>query len=87
MIASFFDFLLNGVFDFMAGLFGLLPRMPFSANDVRNLLGVDIVNTALGWANYFLPLDIAAGILALWSTGMMAYVGIKLAMKYTGEII
>lgn len=87
MIASFFDFLLNGVFDFMTGLFGLLPRMPFSVNDVRAFLGIDIVNTALGWANYFLPLDVAAGILALWSTGMMAYVGIKLAMKYTGEII
>lgn len=87
MISDFFGFLIGGVFDFLSGLFGILPQMPFSADDVRAFLGVEIVDQALGWANYFLPLDIAAGILALWSTAMMAYVGVKLAMKYTGEIV
>lgn len=86
MIADFLDMLVGGIFDFLGGFFSIFPQMPVSANDLNAYMDGGIVTTVLSWMNYFLPLDVASGIVALWATGMMAYVGLKLAMKYTGEI-
>lgn len=87
MIADFFEFLLNGVFDFLNGVLGILPHMPFDASQIQSWLHLSEVSTVMGWINYFLPLDVASSIVALWATALMAYVGVKLALKYTGEIV
>lgn len=87
MIADFFEFLLNGVFGFFEGFFSIFPEMPFDAEDLSQMMNLGMVSDVMGWVNYFLPLDIAAAIVALWSTAMMAYVGLKLALRYTGEIV
>ena len=87
MIADFFECLMNGVFDFLDGLFGILPQMPFDGAQIGQWLGLSELSTVLGWVNFFLPLDVASSIVAVWSAAVMAYVGIKLAMKYTGEIV
>lgn len=87
MIADFFEFLMNGVFDFFQGFFGLFPSMPFSAEDLSEMMGLNIVSQVLGWVNYFLPLDVASAILALWAAAMMAYIGLKLSIKYSEKIV
>lgn len=87
MIASFLDFLANGIFSFLDGFFSILPQMPISVSDLESLRSLQIVNTVLSWVNYFIPLSAASAIVALWATSMMAYIGIKLAMKYTGEVV
>ena len=88
MIADFLNFLANGIFDFLEGFFGLLPQMPITADDIGDMIeGSNIVSTSLGWMNYFLPLDVAASLVALWCTAMMAYVGLKLAIKYSEKIV
>lgn len=87
MIAVFIDFLMDGVFGLLNGFFSIFPKMPFSADDVSDYVSSDIVETSLAWANYFLPLDIAAAAVGLWAAVMMAYVGVKQALRYTGEII
>lgn len=88
MIADFLNFLADGVFGFLEGFFGLLPQMPISADDIGDMItGSQIVTTSLGWVNYFLPLDMAASMVALWCTAMMAYIGLKLAIKYSEKIV
>lgn len=87
MIGDFFTFLVGGVFDFLSGMFGILPQMPIGTDDLTAITGNEILTTGLAWANYFLPLGWAASTVALWATGMMAYLGIKLAIKYSGEIL
>lgn len=87
MIADFLEFLSNGIFDFLEGFFGLLPAMPFSADDLTDMMGFQIISNVLSWVNYFLPLDIAASMIALWCTALMAYVGLKLSIKYSEKII
>lgn len=87
MIGEFFNFLADNVFSFINGLLGIFPQMPITTNEIADLAGVNIVGSVLSWVNWFLPLDIAAAIIALWGTAMLAYLGIKLAMKYTGEIV
>lgn len=87
MIGDFLDFLIGGVFDLLHGLLGIFPQMPFGSEDVADLMAFDIVGEVYGWINYFLPLDIASSIVALWSAGMMAYIGVKLAIKYSTEVI
>ena len=87
MIGDFLDMLASTIFDFLEGFFGLLPQMPFTANDLQSYLNVEMVSTVMGWVNWFLPLDVASSIVALWSTAMMAYVGLKLSIKYTGKLI
>ena len=86
MIGDFFDFLGNSIFDFFNGLLGIFPQMPVNTDELANLAGTRIVGQVLSWVNWFLPLDIASSILALWSVAMMTYLGIKMAMRYTGEI-
>lgn len=87
MIGDFFNFLTGAIFDFFNGFFSIFPQMPFDAQQVSDMMGLQIVATVLSWVNYFLPLDVAAATIALWSTAMMAYVGIKLALKYTEKIV
>ena len=87
MIADFLEFLANGVFDFLNGFFGLFPQMPVTGDEVEQMGSITLVQDVVGWVNYFLPIDIAAGILALWATAMMAYVGFKLAIKYSEKIV
>ena len=87
MISEFLNFLASSVFDFLEGFFSLLPAMPFTSTDLQSMLNTSLVAQVMGWVNYFLPLDIASSILALWATAMMAYVGLKLSIKYTGKII
>lgn len=87
MIGDFLDFLIGGIFDLLHGIFGIFPQMPFGADELSEMMGLDIVATVFGWINYFIPLDVASSITALWATAMMAYIGIKLAIKYSTEII
>ena len=87
MIASFLDFLADNVFGFINGILGIFPSMPVNTDELTTLSGFDIVGKVLSWVNWFLPLDIAASIIALWAVAMMTYLGIKMAMRYTGEIV
>lgn len=87
MIAQFLDFLIGGVFDFLGGFFGLFPQMPDMTTGIRDMLGLELVSEVFGWVNYFLPLDIASSIVGLWSVAIMAYVGLKLAIKYAGDLV
>lgn len=87
MIANFLDFLAQNVFGFINGLLGIFPQMPDTTEQLQTMSDVEIVGKVLSWVNWFLPLDIAASIIALWAVAMMAYLGIKMAMKYTGEIV
>lgn len=87
MISAFLEFLMNGVMSFMNGFFGLFPTMPDNIQQLRQMLGLDMVETVFGWVNYFLPLDIASSIVALWSAAIMAYVALKLGIKYTKAVV
>jgi len=87
MIGDFLNFLANGVFDFMDGFLGLLPQMPITAGDISQYASADIVASILGWVNYFLPINVASSIVGLWCTAMLAYVGLKLSIKYTSKLV
>lgn len=87
MIGDFLEFLTGGIFDFLNGLLGIFPRAEIDADVLEQFTGAGITGEVLSWVNYFLPLDIAAAIVALWATGMIAYLGIKMALRYTGEIL
>lgn len=87
MLTSFFDMLFGYVFDFLNGFFGLFPTMPIDAQTVSDMLNLPLVATVFSWVNYFLPLDIASSIVALWTVAIMAYVGLKLAMRYSKELV
>ena len=87
MIGEFFNFLTNGVFGMINGLLGIFPTMPVNADQLVRLSGVELVGTVLGWVNWFLPLDIASAIIALWSVAMMTYLAIKMAIRYSNEVI
>lgn len=86
MITTFINFLVSSVYDFLHGVLGLFPQMPDSINIVRDLFGIEIVAQVYGWVNWFLPLDIASTIVGVWCTAIMAYVGIKLAIRYSAQI-
>lgn len=87
MISDFFEFLSSGVFTFLNGLLSIFPQSNIDPDVISQYMGVGITSEVLSWVNYFLPLDVAAAIIALWATGMIAYLGIKMAMRYTGEIL
>lgn len=87
MIGDFFNMLLGGIFDFFNGFFGIFPQMPTDLDRLRQMLGLDLASTVFGWVNWFLPLDIASSIVAIWSVAIMAYVGLKISLKYTSKII
>lgn len=87
MIGDFFDFLGDNIFGFLNGILGIFPEMPIDTDQISSLAGTQIVGKVLGWVNWFLPLDVASVMLALWSTAMLTYLGIKMAMRYTGEIL
>lgn len=87
MLASFFETLFGYVFDFLNGFFGLLPVMPIDNQSISSMLNLPLMQTVFGWVNYFLPLDIASSIVALWTVGIMAYVGLKLAIRYSKELV
>lgn len=87
MISDFLDFLIGGVFDLLSGILGIFPQMPFTSDDLQQYMNVDLVSSVYGWINYFLPLDIASSIVALWATAMMAYIGIKMAIKYSVDVV
>lgn len=87
MIGEFFNFLAESVFGFINGLLGIFPEMTVNTDEIARLAGVDVVANVLGWVNWFLPLDIASSILALWAVAMGTYLAIKMAMRYTGEIV
>lgn len=85
MIGQFFDYLLSGVFDFVGGIIGILPKFPM--DDIQDALNaVGAVETVLSWVNWFLPIDIASTIIAIWTTSMMAYITIKLGFKYANIV-
>lgn len=87
MIGNFFNFLANSVFDFINGLLGIFPKTPDVMQNVEQLSGVQTVATVLKWVNWLLPLDIASAMIALWAVAMFSYLGVKMALKYTGEIV
>lgn len=87
MIGEFFSFLAGSVFDFINGLLGIFPRVPDVTSQLVELSGVQSVITVLQWVNWLLPLDIASALIALWAVAMLSYLGIKMALRYTGEIV
>lgn len=87
MIADFLEFLAGGIFDFLNGLLGIFPPMTIDADVLTNYTGSGNVTGVLQWVNYFLPLDVAITLLGLWAVAMITYLGIKMAMKYTGELL
>lgn len=87
MLANFFAFLSSSVFNFADFIVGLLPHMPLSTSQVEAYMSDSIVMNALSWVNWFLPLDIASSIIGLWGVAMMSYVGVRLAMRFTGELV
>lgn len=86
MIVNFIEMLAGAVFDVLNTIFGFLPAMPFGVDDLELFSSDSIVMQVLAWMNYFLPLQYAAAIVALWSTAMLAYVGIKLSIKYSARL-
>lgn len=85
MFAQFLDFLIGGVFDFLGSFIGILPHMPMS--DIQGAITTaGTVQTVLAWINWFLPVDIAATIITVWCTSMMAYVVAKLGFKYASMV-
>ena len=87
MLTSFFDMLFGYVFDFLNGFFSIFPKMPVDTQMISDMLNLPLVATVFGWVNYFLPLDIASSIVALWTIAIMSYVGLKLAMRYSKELV
>ena len=87
MIGEFFNFLANTVFGFLNGLIDIFPAMPINADELETLAGVDIVGTIIAWVNWLLPIEVAATIIGLWANAMLLYLGIKLAMKTTAEVV
>lgn len=86
MITRFFEMLSGFVFDLLNMFVGLLPPMPFNLDAVNAFLSNNIVVAVLQWVNYFVPVEVCCGILALWSTAMLGYVGIKMAVNYSGSL-
>lgn len=84
MITDFLNMLGGAVFDFLDGLLGIFPAANVQVQDFLTATGMTA--QMLGWINWFLPLDIASSILALWAVSMLAYLGIKMAMRYSGEL-
>lgn len=82
MVAQFLDMLTGAAFSLLNMFLGLLPSMPFSANDLNAYMQSNIVVTVLGWMNYFLPIGTATAIISAWAVAMMSYVGVKIAMLY-----
>lgn len=87
MLTSYFEMLFGYIFDFLNLLFQIFPPMPIDNDAIAQSLNLPMVATVFGWVNYFLPLDVASSIVALWSVGIMAYVGIKLAIRYSKELV
>lgn len=87
MIASFIEMLVNSVFDFLGGFFTLFPSNPVDVDSLASTLNSDGVTAVYSWVNWFLPFDIAAPTVALWATAMMAYVGLKLAFRYSDGLM
>lgn len=86
MLVKFIEMLGGAVFNVIETLFGFLPQMPFGVNDLGNWANDSLIVTVLRWMNYFLPLQPAAALVAVWSTAMLAYVGVKLSIKYGSKL-
>lgn len=84
MIADILNNLANGVIDLLIGLVNILPVSPDFTSELANLASVQIVISVMQWVNWFLPLDVAAAMIATWATAMMFYLGVKLAWKGSG---
>lgn len=85
MISDFLEMLAGTVFSLITKLFSVLPAMPFTTDDITQYMEDNLVVQALAWFNWLFPVDVAAAIIGLWSTAMLAYVGLKLAIKYSGR--
>lgn len=80
-------FLLDGVMAFLDGMLSTLPTLPPEIlGALDGFTGVSIVVEVLAWVNWFLPLSTASVVIALWGTAMMAYLGIKMAIRYSEGI-
>lgn len=86
MIVNIIEMIAGAVFDFLNTIFGLLPEMPFGPDDLEIFQNDSIVMQALGWLNWLLPVQMAAGVVALWATAMLAYIGVKLSIKYSSKL-
>lgn len=85
LFAQFLDFLIGGVFDFLGSFIGILPHFPMS--DIKDAIDAyGAIEDVLCWVNWFLPVDIAATIITVWCTSMMAYVVAKLGFKYASMV-
>ena len=87
MISEFLQMMSDVVFDLLNKIFGIFPQMPFDISNLEEQITNNIIYKAIQWMNYFLPVDMMLGTLALWSTAMMAYIGMKLAIKYSERLL
>lgn len=87
MISEFLEMMTDVVFDLLNKIFGIFPAMPFNIGSLEDQITNNIIYKSLQWMNYFLPIDMMLGTLALWSTAMMAYIGMKLAIKYSQGLL
>lgn len=83
MIAKFFVMLSGFVFSVLDVILGFLPQMPFDLSALNDFMSNNIVITVISWINFFIPVSVCCGILALWSTAMLGYVGLKMAVNYS----
>lgn len=85
MIADFLQMLQGTVFELLAQILGVLPEMPIDVSSLDAYLTDNILYKVLQWLNWFLPLDAATAMVSLWAAAMMVYIGMKLAIKYSGR--
>lgn len=86
MLVNFLNMLGGAAFDLIGKLFSILPAMPDSLSNVQQYMNDSLVGKVLAWVNWFLPLDVAGGIVAVWAAGMMAYVTFQVVSKYAGKV-
>ena len=89
MLATFLNFLSDSVFNLFDALFSVLA--PASATNYTGqiylLMDDEIVEKALSWVNYFLPISQAAAVIATWAAVMIGYLAYRVVMDTTRTVI
>lgn len=83
MLAGFIDFLGSSVFNLIGLVLSVLPVMPDLSEYLADLGSNPIVSSVLGFVNYFLPIQTAVTIVSAWAGGMIIYIAVKQAVKFT----
>lgn len=71
MISSVVSWLVGGLFDLLALLVGLLPRVEMP--DVSGMVSSSGASEYFGWLNWVLPVSTLVSITAAWAAGLLGY--------------